>query len=82
VTLVPADGLSPDSQAWIYFDWGHLLAQQEEWAAAVEAYEQAIDLRPNLGYYYQALGDVLSRLGDDAGAAAAYDRATVLDAGG
>jgi O-antigen ligase len=82
VSLVPDDDLSPHSQAWIYFDWGHLLAQQKQWAAAVEAYEQAISLRSDLGYYYQALGDALNRLGDKEGAAAAYDQARAIEAGG
>jgi tetratricopeptide (TPR) repeat protein len=58
---------------------GEQWRQQGDWAAAVEAYRQAIELQPGFCWSHHNLGDCYRQLGDWAGAAAAYRQAIVLN---
>lgn len=61
----------------VYNNLGCLLAQQERWDEAVQAYEQAIVLQPNQAALYNNLGRALFRR-DPVAAVAAYRRAIDL----
>ncbi|MCI0396706.1 MAG: O-antigen ligase family protein, partial [Chloroflexi bacterium] len=77
--LAPARGLDVSLQARIAFDWGRLLAGNGEWPAAVAILEQAVALDSNVPLYYKYLGDALMAGGDEARAAAAYQKAGLDD---
>jgi tetratricopeptide (TPR) repeat protein len=67
--------LSHASQAYIAYRWGLVLAETQEWQSAVAAFEQAALLDPNTPEYFARLGDVLTTIGDEDGATAAYQKA-------
>lgn len=71
--------LATEWQARIQAVYGRLLADQGQWATAQVALEQAIQLEPDVAWYYQRLGDVYQQLGDEASATAAYEMARRLD---
>ncbi len=64
-----------DWNARMQFVWGRILADQGEWLAARSRVEEAIALHPGPAEYYQLLADILTALGDPAGAKAALEQA-------
>lgn len=68
--------ISPLAQA--YSGMGGVLHQRGDYAGAVDAYRQALVLRPNSHITKRNLGDALTRLGDRAAARRAYEDAVAL----
>jgi tetratricopeptide (TPR) repeat protein len=66
---------SRSTKAFIYYRLGNLLARKEERQTAAEAFSQATVFEPEQGWYYRVLGDALAVLGDEQGAATAYQKA-------
>lgn len=62
----------PEPSAPAYSDLGALLHQRGDFTAAVEAYRQAIAIRPNSATTHLNLGDALLRLGKPAEAKESY----------
>lgn len=62
-------------RAVIYYNLGRLQAEHQQWVEAAQSLRTATELDTRPGLYFLRLGDVLRVLGDEAGAAAAYERA-------
>jgi Flp pilus assembly protein TadD len=62
-------------QGRILFHWAILSFQLGDLPTAVATLERAIALDPAAPWYYQTLGDMLMALGDENGAAVAYEKA-------
>ena len=75
VRAAEAEATDDTWRALLHFQWGRALAGQADWAAALAQANEAIALDGTPVRYYELLGDVLTALGDPAGAAAAYERA-------
>jgi Flp pilus assembly protein TadD len=67
--------ISDSTTAVIQYRLGLLLVMKKDWQGAIEAFRQAATLKPDISLYHQILGDVLTTVGDFAGAQAAYDKA-------
>jgi O-antigen ligase len=70
-----------ESEEWnarLQFVWGRILADQGEWPAARTHVEQAIDMQSGRAEYHQLLAQILTALGDPAGAEAALEQAEQL----
>ena len=65
----------------VYSNLGSLYYQRQEYTRAVEAYRQAIALRPNSSATYRNLGDALRKLGQASEARIAYLAAVRLSEG-
>jgi tetratricopeptide (TPR) repeat protein len=74
VELAAVSDLSDSSTAYMYFRLGGVLRRQAEWRPAAEAFFQATRFDPEKPWYFKALGDALTALGDQQGAAAAYEK--------
>ena len=68
--------INPTGQ--VYSNLGMLRHQQHDYARAVEAYRQAIALRPNSAATHRNLGDARAKLGQRADALTAYRQAVTL----
>ncbi|MEB3340188.1 tetratricopeptide repeat protein [Okeania sp.] len=62
-----------------YINLGDLFSQQQQWQAAIEHYNQAIQLNPNKGEIYHKLGEALLQLKRWDEAVIAYKKATELN---
>ena len=71
VSHLPDDGFVRDSLGWVYYRLG-------EYAKAVEALEQAVDLSPEDPAIYEHLGDAYLKNNDLEGARLAYGKALEL----
>lgn len=61
------------------YEWAREYASRGEFASAVDLYTQAVEVEPTYAAAWFALGEVRDRLGDRAGAIAAFEQARVLD---
>ncbi|RME82705.1 MAG: tetratricopeptide repeat protein [Caldilineae bacterium] len=76
--VVEAGSLLPFIAAWAHFGLGSVLYAEEKFLAAQAEFEQAVESYPATPDAQAALGDIRMRLGDAAGAIAAYDRAVEM----
>ncbi len=67
--------LNDSTRGFIHYRLGLILRGRQDWQGAAEAFAQAAAYQPEIGAYYQVLGDALTALGDQAGATAAYQKA-------
>ena len=69
---------SPNAQFWL----GENLAAAGDTSGAIQAYQQALQLRPSAGTQWRILGDLYQKQGDWQKAAQAYDQACLwVDSG-
>jgi Flp pilus assembly protein TadD len=59
-----------DYSGWCYY--GTLLEKGGHYIEAYDAFKKAVTLSPNYSEAWEKMGDVLTKLGDSAGAAEAY----------
>jgi len=59
-----------DYSGWCYY--GILLERRGKYIEAYDAFKKAVTLSPNYSEAWEKMGDVLTKLGDSAGAAEAY----------
>ena len=79
--LEPLANAQPRS-AQTYYEWGMVLAAQDEFSAAITALRHATSLKRDMPEAWRALGDLLTGAGDEIGADGAYAeqiRASVND---
>lgn len=67
-----------DSKFVAFFNWGVLLADQGDWDAAIVAYQQALELRPDLHQARINLGLSLERKGEHLQALAMWSQACAM----
>ena len=72
---VPASRLKIPGPAQKEYDKGNKSAEKNDWKAATDHYNQAIQLYPDYDLAYNALGVALSSQNDTAGAKAAFQKA-------
>lgn len=68
-----------DPQAERRWSYGRLLANESDWAAAVEMYEQCLERAPGFAPAWCDLGHAREKLGDKARAGECYAKALALD---
>lgn len=76
--LAAATALYPNNAEWPY-RLGAVLDRQQQWEAAIAAYQTAIDRDPNYANAYLRMSASLTRLGNDTAAAAAKQAATQVN---
>jgi tetratricopeptide (TPR) repeat protein len=74
-SLIDEDGQTPDQKADLFFEKGLLHRKAGELEAAIESYDQAIEIKPYLHQAWNNRGNVLGNLGRYEDAIASYDRA-------
>ena len=72
---IPASRLKIPGPAQKAYDKGNKSAEKNDWKAATDHYDQAIQLYPDYDLAYNALGVALSSQNDTAGAKAAFEKA-------
>jgi tetratricopeptide (TPR) repeat protein len=70
--------LADAERLWASKTTGDPAAQKERYAKAVEDYKKAIAIKP-VGAYYNNMGEATAKMGDTAGAIAAYNQAAAVD---
>lgn len=76
--LAPRNELSHAWRANILFNIARLQAEAAQWSLAARSLREAISFDDTQPIFHELLGDMLQHLGDEAGAAAAYERASKM----
>lgn len=76
--LAPQNKLSNAWRASILFNIARLQAEKAQWSLAARFLREAISLDDTQPIFHELLGDMLHHLGDEEGAAAAYERASKM----